>query len=323
MIRLLAISWLALLSATIQGATCQGRIFNPVTDLNWNNSFPVTIGGVRGGSGPNNPPLHRMPAICQCSPKPGIGITFWEPRFVAEVARTAGCSSTLGGVDISGGAFKFLSSENESDSETWAGARLQVHWYDYPAMMAMDVAQSYAGCVSQPEFKMDAPTEVDPLWNAELAAALNSPEGLLFANPVAALSCIPDAVTSMANYPLDLLYWCAGAQGIVYPLMGRSQTHSDSTGNGTMHTLSKYIASRTKVGKLLMTIGPAAQCIKMYNKVWIKSQYRLDLIYPVPSNSSIVIGKSDLTWSSLTTTPTQTEQAYMVWRGSQCCAAPY
>lgn len=314
---------LLLVAPVIMAGSCNGRVLNPVTDLNWNNSFPVTVGGIATGAGPNTPPLHKMPPVCLCSPKPGVGVTYWEPRFVAEIARTAGCLMTIGGVDVLGSSAKYLSSENQSIADVAGSARLQVHWYDYPAMAAMDVAASYGGCISTPEFKMDTPTELDPLWNAELGAALNHPEGLLFANPLAALSCIPDAITSMVDFPLDLLYWCVGSQGIVYPLMGRAQTHSGSPAGGNLHILEKYIAQRTKVGKLLTTIGPTAQCTATYQPVWIKSQYRFDLVFPVNSNRSIVIGKPALAWDSLTTTPVASEQAFMVWRGRQCCMAPY
>lgn len=320
MIKAIGSVFLLLFSTYIYSA-CNGRIFNPITDLNWNNAFPITVGGISGTSGPNNPPLHRMPAICKCGPKPGVGVTYWEPRFVAEVARTAGCLSTVGGVDILGPSAKFLSSEVERNGNSTS--RLQLHWFDYPVMAAMDVASSYAGCVSLPEFKLATPTEIDPLWNNEIGAALNDPESLLFANPLALLSCIPDAMASMANFPLDMLFWCAGSQGVVYPLMGRGQTNAKAGPSGNLHMVEKYIARETKLGKLLATIGPTAQCSQSYMPTWIKSQYRIDLIYPIASNDEIVIGKPGVMWDAAKNTAPITENAFMIWRGRQCCARPY
>jgi conjugal transfer pilus assembly protein TraU len=308
------------------GKACEGRVFNPVTHMNWNNSFPITVGGIRANAGdaPNNPPLHNMPALCNCGVKPGVGLTFWEPRFVAEVARTAGCLSTIGGVDILGDSSKFLSGEttNGTKTEDSKQSKMQIHWYEYPGFQMLDVAASYGSCVTMPEFQMDAPTEVDVLWNSEMTATVSAPESLLFANPLAALSCVSESVTAMSNYSLDLLYWCAGSQGIVYPLYGRSQNYV-SNPNGNLHILEKYMALKHKQGKLLTTIGPTAQCGPMYAPIWTKSQYRFDLIYPVAKNSTIVIGKPDLLWGLGITTPTQTESAFMIWRGRQCCFIPY
>ena len=304
---------------------CEGRVFNPVTDMNWNNSFPIKVGGqtLPGGSGPNNPPLHNMPAVCNCTGLPGVGITFWEPRFVAEVSRTAGCLNTLGGVDILGSNSKYLSSEALSDDmDEPSQRRMQVHWYSYPAAQMLDVLSSWGSCVSMPEFGLDTPTEVDPLWNSELSGSLNAPEGLLFANPIAALSCSAEAATTMFNYNLDLLYWCAGSQGVVYPLFGRGQNHTTAT-SGNLHILGKYMARKHKEGGLLGTIGPGAQCSPIYSPVWIKSQYRFDLIYPVAKNSTIVMGKPDISWSTNATRPTETGNAYMIWRARQCCFIPY
>lgn len=316
---------LVLISGKSLSAACEGRIFNPVTDLNWNNAFPMTVGGVRTSpSGPNNPPLHSVSAVCNCGVKPGIGLTYWEPRFIAEVARTAGCLHTIGGVDVLGPASKYMSGESSTGADPGGSStsRLQVHWYNYPALAMMDIATSYAGCTTIPNFDFDTPTELDPLWNVELASSVNAPEGLLFANPLAALSCIPDAATSMLNYPIDLLFWCAGSQGIVYPLAGRAQNQQTST-TGAMHIVSKYMAMRHKTGGLFRTIGPGAECMQIYSPVWVKSQYRFDMIYPIARNSTIVIGKPDLLWGGLSTTPTNPEPSFMIWRARQCCVAPY
>ena len=82
-------------------AACRGEIFNPINDANWNNMFPVTVAGISMGGG-SNPSLMHMDPICLCPgpygiDMPGIGMTFWEPTFLAEVARTPGCMPPLGG----------------------------------------------------------------------------------------------------------------------------------------------------------------------------------------------------------------------------------
>ena len=69
-------------------AACRGEIFNPINDANWNNMFPVTVAGISMGGG-SNPSLMHMDSICLCPgpygiDMPGIGMTFWEPTFLAE-----------------------------------------------------------------------------------------------------------------------------------------------------------------------------------------------------------------------------------------------
>jgi len=72
--------------------SCHGSFFNPITDPNWGNLFPITILGVSLGGG-HNPPTLYEPPICICPsrilgiPMIGIGITFWEPLYIAEVQR--------------------------------------------------------------------------------------------------------------------------------------------------------------------------------------------------------------------------------------------
>src|SRR5690606_3368632 len=59
-------------SAAAAGA-CKGSIFNPITDTNWNNMFPITVGGISAGGG-SNPPLMHMPALCMCPGAYGIPV---------------------------------------------------------------------------------------------------------------------------------------------------------------------------------------------------------------------------------------------------------
>ncbi|WP_187385906.1 TraU family protein, partial [Aliarcobacter cryaerophilus] len=55
-----------------------------------------------------------------------------------------------------------------------------------------------------------------------LSAILN-PEALLLGNPLENLACMASSVSaSVANIPLDILFWCKGCWGNAYRLSGQT-----------------------------------------------------------------------------------------------------
>ncbi|QFT86913.1 TraU protein (plasmid) [Halomonas sp. THAF12] len=306
-------------------AACQGEVFNPINDPNWNNMFPVTVAGISMGGG-SNPPLMHMDPICMCPgpygvDMPGIGMTYWEPTFLAEIARTPGCMSTLGGVQVLEGYDEQTSNQKYgSGRDHGSVTRMQVHWYIYPLFSVLNMMSSL-GCMNTSGFNLADLTEVDPTWQDDTWTSIAFPESALFANPVGALSCMPDAVASAAGRPLDMMFWCQGSQGVLYPLTGSSPTHSSPQG-GNLHVLGKYMQRKTRMAGLLSTIGPWAECQSVYLPNMIRSQYRIDPVAPVPSNQTAVLGMSEFRWGMLppANTAVRTDSAFLIWVGKQCCA---
>lgn len=309
-------------SNTLAAMGCNGRVFNPVTDMNWNNGLPIVAGGQKlSQDGPNNPALHSMPSVCRCGIKVGVGVTYWEPTYVAEVSRSAGCLSTMGGEAAFGNSMAHMNT-GHADSGGH-NQRMQIHWYKYPVAAMMDVLKNFGGCVSLPDFQLAYMSEVDPEWNAGANSILSQAETLLFANPIAAMACIPEVATSIFNMNLDVLYWCTGSQGTIFPMTGDSNAfHTNAKGN--MQMLAKYVARTFRTGGIFATIGPWAQCSSVYSPIWLKSQFRIDPIYPIHVNRTIVFGKPEAVFAVPSiNTPTQTESAYMLWQAKQCCASFY
>ncbi|WP_018234195.1 TraU family protein [Thioalkalivibrio thiocyanodenitrificans] len=307
---------------------CQGRLFNPISDVNWNNMFPVTIAGMTISSGSNsNPSIMHMPAVCTCPgsfgiPTPGLGVTYWEPTYVAEVAREPGCLSTLGGVRALPSSFRRMASEQRDGTEAQAGdevTRMQVHWYIYPVFAVLNMMSTLT-CAATSGFNLADLTPIDPTWQDDAWGAVYNPEGIMFANVMGTLSCVPDAVASSFGKPMDNLFWCSGSQGMVYPLTGNSQSYTSPQG-GNMHILAKYVAKKHRMAGLLVTIGPGARCNSLYSPFWLKSQYRLDPIAPNPLNRTVVFGMSEFRWGLAppANNAVRTDSAYLVWVGRQCC----
>jgi conjugal transfer pilus assembly protein TraU len=315
---------------TIGAATCLGKWFNPVTDTDWNNMFPITIAGVPFTTGGNsNPPLMAaMPPICTCPtiigiPWVGIGITFWQPMYVAEIERRPGCLSSMGGISTLAGYSLLASNQSVSDSNNTGDAanRMQVHWYEYPIASMLEMLENLQ-CKNTNGFNLAYMTEIDSLWQDDLWGGVFSPESSLFASPLAHAACAVDAVASSLDYPLDALFWCAGAWGNVYPLTGNS-SHSGDPYTLNNQIQAKFIARNHRTGLAWQTIGPSAICGSHPNPIWVKSQYRYDQVGPINRRGRAVVTGSNgklFQFPPVTHVPTQEHTINLIWQGQQCCA---
>jgi conjugal transfer pilus assembly protein TraU len=309
------------------GAACQGEVFNPTSDTDWNNMYPITIMGAPMGPGAS-PPLMYEPPVCVCPgafgiPSFGIGITFWEPLYISEIERTPGCMASLGGTSILSG-YSTLQSEQINESKDGGPvSRMQVHWYEYPIMAMLDMMKSY-GCFTTSGFNLMYLTEIDPTWQDDEWAAVFAPEAALFTSTLAQFSCSIDAIAAAFDFPLDVMFWCAGSWGSVYPLSGNpGHTNSNFTSNNLVQ--AKFIARQSRLGLQFQTIGPTAQCFSHPNPIWIKSQYRVNQVAPLARKGNpVVIGSPGLMqFPTVANTPSRESTVNLIWQGQQCCARSY
>lgn len=308
-------------------AACHGEFFNPISDVDWNNMYPITILGARIGKG-TNPPLMYVSPVCVCPgpfgiPSYGIGITFWEPLFIAEIERTPGCMASLGGEMVLDDYSTLQSEQVNEGDDGGPVSRMQMHWYEYPIMAMLDMMKSY-GCFSTSGFNLMYMTEIDSTWQDDEWAAVFAPEATLFTSTLAQFSCSIDAVASAAGLTLDAMFWCAGSWGGVYPLSGNAgHTNSNFTSNNLV--LSKFIARQSRIGLQWQTIGPTATCFSHPNPIWLKSQYRVNQVGPLKRKGNpVVIGDPGLMqFPTISNTPTREHTTNLIWQGQQCCARLY
>lgn len=307
-------------------ASCHGQWFNPISDTDWNNLFPITIMGIQMGENAN-PPLMYEPPICECPgklfgiPSIGVGITYWKATHVAEVERSPGCLSTMGGIVVLDGYAAQHSEQANNEATTGSTvSRMQVHWYDYPLFDMLDIF-SEMGCVSSSmSFDLGGITEPNPLWQDDTWGALMNPESSLFANLIAQASCAVDAVASSTAFPLDAMFWCSGTWGGSYPLTGNGN-QSDSGYQLNNLILGKYLAYSARTGTLWTTIGPGALCSPYPNPIITKSQFRFNQIGPWPrAGKPVVFGDPGLfQYPTSANSPTRESSATLLWQGQQCC----
>ena len=282
----------------IPGA-CKGRFINPITDISWASIFPITLGktplipSALGLPDTNNP---TSPIVACKLPPPlfvriGLTIGYWEPYALADVTRIPYCMVNMGfdmplgmhqlkvAGDTNGG------SEQSSNSGEVAqeGQFFHVHWYKYPVIYWLQILESMA-CLSADNFDIAYISELDPLWDDDMLSFFLNPEALLFGNPVTQLACIVESVKTSINkfLPIDVLFWCAGSQGSMYPMTGTvSSSHSEVSNAVLLHERMNFKLHRQ--GLILESRGEwPAICHEWYSPILPKSRYRYQFTNVIP-----------------------------------------
>lgn len=306
---------------------CKGRLLNPVTDINWNMIFPIHIAGVKATAGQSSTDSSATvtSSLCVCPsgfghlPSPGILVTYHQPLYVEEIAKTPGCLSSLGGLSILKG-YENLQTDLKQDSNN--AARWQVHWYQYPVLGMLSLFKDFlCGGKSNGAFSLAYMTELDPTWQDDTWAALYAPEAALFTSPAAQAACATDAIAATASHPLDKLFWCAGSWGPLYPLTGNANASVEHIQSANL-VGAKMLAKLAKMGVLRSRVGPSAICESQPMPTLIKSEFSLDPVYPHISNEGgMSIGASTAVWEYA---PSQSYPGYeninqVIFQEQQCC----
>ena len=328
--RLVALFLAALLlmpSATLfaDSATCHGRFLNPITDINWNMVFPITIAGVpiSIGAGSGQSPLVYTSPLCLCPgriagiPTPGIEVTFHEPLYIEEIAKDPGCMATIGGIPLMPGYEEEATDLKEDSNST---SRWQVHWYEYPVFAILKLFQDLT-CLQGGGFALAYMTELDPTWQNDEWGAVFSPQAIIFANPIAQAACIPDSVSSSFQQPLDALFWCAGSWGGIYPYTGNANA-SAGRFQSAEQVGAKMIARLSGTGFLMDSVGSWAMCSPLPSPIWVKSQFSIDPVYPmVRRGPGMSIGSIPTLWMAAPpqSYPTFENISQVVFQEQQCC----
>ena len=305
---------------------CSGRFPNPVTDVCWQCLFPIHIGSMEvSGTDQKDNGDPKPPLICACPApppifvRPGIGVSFWEPARIAEVVRTPMCSPTLNG-QVLGSIPAPNGVHFTGDSETQE-AFYQVHWFQYPVLSWLGMGLAQLCFVSEP-FDLTYLTELDPLWNDDELTFLLNPEAILFANIPAQAACAADAAkASYTGFGIDSLFWCAGAQGSVYPLTGNILYHESSIASSLL-LVHRHIFKMHRQLLAQDTSTLAAMCGNLPQPILRKKQYKQQMMYPIPqTKKGLGLGASSIIWGTGKEFPYKGEDfTYLIWRKRTCCA---
>jgi len=311
-------------------AECKATFVNIITDVDWQGVFPIKIAGITIKS--NTPEeLQKLDeteelrkAICYCSKNGkltvGIAASFWEPARVIEIVKDPWCFPLLGGLEISSQPVKQGGNNQTHATGVKTGKYFaQAHWYMFSVWNLLDLFMDVP-CIQWDGFDIAYITELDPLWQRDDLAMFINPEVLLFANPIAQLSCIPDSVSSQAGVPISPLFWCMGSWGSAYPLSGTTDMPNIVRGNAALAARMIYKLSR----EALMWDPGIDLCGAVITPIWIKSNYKMHLMKPVRSRI-INIGQSSLIWGAGKDPMYRTAKGaaenfdWMLFRRVKCC----
>lgn len=309
--------------------SCHGKFANPITDICWSCAFPMSIGSMSLITQSQDDTANPSSPVCFCDNPPRIGLSvgYWEPVRLVDVTRTPFCMVSLGGINLDPGVDVPRGAQVAHDAQTRTSF-YQVHWYVNPILYYLEVLLDFP-CLEQGSLDVAYLTEVDPLWADDELTAILNPEAVLFANPAAKAACAADCIAATAGVGIPNLFWCAGCQGSIYPMDGHVTTHIGGVQASTL--LAQRMTA--KMHRQFLTwsgAGAAGLCGYYLQPIMDKSQYKLQMVYPVPNTQQIngqccqPFGRSTILWGAGKEFPVEGEDfAYQIFRKRNCCASTY
>ena len=295
-----------------------------ITDICWGCVFPVRIASLTIGKGDVPPGAVEEP-LCLCYdnngiPEPGISMSFWEPSRAVELVRFPGCSMALGGEVLPIGDWRSLGTEGEGVFDDADLAFYHYHTYAFPLLSMLELFTNRNCSDGYLDLDLIMLSELDPTWNNPELAFFQHPEAALVANPIAQSACAVDAAAASSGYPLDEMFWCAGAWSGLYPFSGNDFADGSFAQNTSL-LMTRSLAVSHRRGLSWRTKGVDTLCHPTIDPLFPKTQYRASMFYPVAEAlDNHVIGESDWTWGLQRHIPGIGEDAlYVVWRWQDCC----
>jgi conjugal transfer pilus assembly protein TraU len=314
------------LAAGAGAGECQGEFANPVTDVCWSCAFPISLGGMQLMSMGQEDTSNPSNLICVCSnpPKIGVSTSFWEPVRSVDVTRTPYCMVSLGGIELDPG-FRAPEGEVREQDDLTKQSFYQVHWYVNPIMYYLELLLDDR-CLERSSFDVAYLTEIDPLWSDDELVMILNPDVYLFGGPIAQAACAADCVASTAGFGSNTLFWCAGCNGSAYPFNGHVQAHVSGVQASSL-LVQRMTSKLHREGVMWAASGSEGQCGYYPQPVMDKTNYKYQMLYPVPQTEKIndrccqPYGRTTVLWGAGKQIPYIGEDyAYMIFRKRNCCA---
>lgn len=322
--------------------TCNGQFMNPISDVCWDCAFPIKLFGQKIGNGDgedyDSAKLSGIDKIiCSCRSniglvKTGFPVSFWEFARQVDVTRTPYCLVGLGArmdISVNGGM-------DGNPIKTTDATFRHVHWYVNPLLGLMGAVLD-AKCLEPKGFDLAYVSELDPSWVDEEMARLLTPDAYLFSNFVAQLACGADCIAASAGLTTvsNTMFWCAGCNGVLYPLDGWSQGMNGGVQMSALIT-HRITAKMHRMLTQTSASGKDAMCGNgKIEPVMDKRQYKFSMVFPVPQaeikdngiggGGKILsccqpFGRTTALWGSGREIPFKGEDfSYGIFRKRDCC----
>ncbi|VVD30930.1 TraU family protein [Paraburkholderia dioscoreae] len=310
---------------------CNGSFPNLISDICYDCIFPISIvGGLLnlGVSGDDYDTGVSSSPVCICANNLAIGtpVSFWEPRYMVDTTNKPGCMPLLGGIDIN---TPYNAAEYGTENTTTApiggkrkSAFMQVNEYINPVMSAIGVVVNNP-CLDNRSFDVPFLSWADPTWNDDSLSLMLTPYAYPFAGVPSIAAELPDAISATFGFPMQILFWVAGAWGPMYPLDGNVAVAN--TPEQVSHLMiARIFAKLHAAGAQQSSAGQDAldSCgaLGVPQLVMDKRQYKTNRTFPFPDNMCTPIGRPLAFQEVGATRPQDKDYGYFVFQRKDCCA---
>lgn len=267
---------------------CVGKMWNPLGDLDFRLMGGMSLPGwtiLKAPSDIGEPPKHKAQAICTCKnglkSGVGMGMTFWMPSYINDMARQGGCLGFLNGVNILPGFIAQSSGQEYSnhDQRKDGVTNMQIHWA-YADVTALAGKSLFEKCDAVTgAMSIAYMTEPDFIFQNDVYSVVMTPQAsILAATPLLAqMTC---GVESIANTLGGWQDWgvCAW-KGSRMPFSGTAIS-KDSAQVTNMDITIKYLSRASLLGTTMRTMGKDATCKPVYSPFYDPFQHRYQWAYP-------------------------------------------
>lgn len=267
---------------------CVGKMWNPISDLDFRLMGGISVAGINFMEAPKQlgePPKHKAEAVCFCKNGLktgfGIGLTFWMPSYINDMARQSGCMGFLNGVNILPG---FISQSSGQEYNAHAQRKdgvtnMQIHWA-YADVTAIAGKSLFEKCDAVTgAMSIAYMTELDFIFQNDVYSVIMTPQAsILAASPL--LSQMTCGMESVANTLGGWQDWgvCAW-KGSRMPYSGTAIA-KDSAQVSNMDITVKYLSRSSLLGTTMRTMGKDATCKPVYSPFYDPFQHRYQWSYP-------------------------------------------
>ena len=318
-------------SAQAFGTMCQGSFPNLLTDVCYDCMFPIVIAGSSINMGSISDDYDSGASkspVCSCAGDLTVGIpsSFWEPIYMVDTTNVAGCMPLLGGIQINPPTNSSESgatvATNAQIGGTSKAAFMQINEYINPVMTTLGIISDNP-CLDTRGFDTPYASWADPTWNDDTLAMILTPYAYPFAGIPSIAAEAPDAVAASTGFPLEQLFWTAGAWGSMYPVTGNVSTAN--TPEQVSHLLiARIFAKLHAAGVQQTTAGAIAQSscgsLGVPQFLMDKRQYKTSRTFPFADNLCTPISRPLLLQEIGTAAPQYKDYGYFIFRKKDCCS---
>ena len=305
MLRRFLVVWLLALGASFPALAgspgCVGKMWNPL-ELDFTLMAPIKIYMI-GDTVPvmdlsnsrlPSPRNHKVdwvpPSGCLCmdglKSGPGVGMTYWLPSYIMDVAKTPGCIGFLDGVQVFERYRSLAGVENQNKVrglENVINTTRQRH-FGHADITSIIGKKLFEKCGSIAKgINIASMTEVCYPCQSDIWSALLVPLGqVLAAAPfITTASCSMAKIAAAAGIMQeDDYYPQCNFSGTRYPLSQNTPAGASSAQAINADQIAKHFTLAFFTGGGLRTIGPDTICEPKSTVIWNPAQYRYQQMFP-------------------------------------------